>query len=211
MKIRNWVLIGVLGALAVTYVICFTEWLRPAPIEVASQVRFSVQPPSFGRAPKQTNQTKLVMKGVRLQASGTGAPGQPVTGNPPSHSVKNEQTAPKDQVERIGRPEKGGIDQAPGGVANVTFSLDGWYKLTRIRVEDVPVDGSAPTVVWQIVGKSMPLNSLMYGLDPEGMKPLLEGSHPEALKPSVPYRLIVEAGRRRGTNSFRTLELAPID
>ena len=243
MKIRDWVLVGALGALALLYVVFFTEWLRPAPIEIASQVRFSVQPPRFGRAvprkvtlPRGTftgtqtgmtqvawfgktgevirvGETNLVIQDmmrtggtgqlVRLGPKGVAIPAKPLAPNP--------RVKPGEEVERVGLPETGKIDQAPGGVANVTFSLDAWYQLTRIRVEDLPVDGTPPNVVWHLVGKSLPLNSLLYGRAPEGMKPLVQGANPEPLKPEVPYRLIVEAGRRRGTNGFRTTELRPAD
>jgi hypothetical protein len=181
MKARSWVLCGLLVALLVTYAAFFTEWLRPAPIEIASQVRFALQPPRFGRP---------VVKKDAL-----GKPGQ------------TNQVVPRNVFEIIGRPEKGTIDQAPGGAANVTFSLDNWYTLTKIRVQDVPADGSAPQMMWELVGKSRPVNSLLYGRVPDGMRPILEGLMPEPLKPGVPYRLILEAGRRRGTNNFRTVEL----
>jgi hypothetical protein len=122
-----------------------------------------------------------------------------------AQAAKAERDAPL--VQRVGQPEKGKLDQAPGGVANVTFSLDAWYQLTKLRVEDIPTDGTAPKVVWQLVGKSLPLNSLLYGVDPEGMKPLVSGASAEHLVAGVPYRLILQAGRRRGTNNFTTVPL----
>ena len=85
-----------------------------------------------------------------------------------------------------------------------------WYELTAIRVEDVPVDGTAPKVIWRLAGKSAPLNSLLYGRDPVGMKPLAAGTA-QPLVPGAPYRLIVEAGRRRGTNNFTTVPLRPAE
>ena len=109
------------------------------------------------------------------------------------------------EAERVRLPDWGAIDQAPGGVANVTFSFDGAYTLTALRVQDVPADGSPPRVVWQLAGKSQRTSSLLYGRDPQGMKPVLPGSKAEALTAGVPYRLIIEAGRRRGTNSFTTI------
>jgi hypothetical protein len=182
MKTRSWVLCGLFVALVGVYATFFTEWLRPAPIEIASQVRFAVQPnPRFGRP--------VVKKDLQ------GKPGP------------TNQVVPRNAFEIITLPEKGSIDQAPGGAANVTFSLDNWYTLTKIRVQDVPADGSAPQTMWDLVGKSRPVNSLLYGRVPDGMRPILEGLMPEPLKPGVPYRLILEAGRRRGTNNFRTVEL----
>jgi hypothetical protein len=181
MNRRSRIFGGVLASLAVVYVVWFTEWLRPAPIQIASQVRFAIQPPRFGRPVKKPL-----------------LPGQAARTNQVSHQK---------EIELIGRPEKGSIDQSPAGVANVTFSLDDWYSLTEVKVQDVPADGSKPQVLWQLVGKSRPVNSLLYGREPSGMRPLLQGSTPEPLKAGVPYRLIVQSGRRRGTNDFRTTEL----
>ena len=181
---RHWVLLSVFAGLGLTYVCLFTEWLRLAPIEIASQVRVTLQPPRFGRPVKKPEPA-----------------GKPT---PTTNRV-----APQIDYERIGAPEKGAINQTAGGFANVTFSLDGWYELTSLRVEDVPADGTRPRVLWQSAGKSRPLNSLLYGRDPEGMKPVRPGASAEPLKAGVPYRLIVEAGRRRGINNFKTTELAP--
>ena len=239
MTTRNWVQVGVLAALALIYVIFFTEWLRPAPILIASQVRFATQPQRFGRparkaAPSRAAFTQNVDQVVWMGTTGgvvrfngtnqfvqktfqMGGTGQVMRLRTNALAVRAKEQAkpprvkPGEEYERVGLPEKGGIDQAPGGVANVTFSLDDWYQLTRLRVEDVPADGTAPNVVWQLVGKSLPLDSLLYNRVPTGMKPLVEGANAEPLKPGVPYRLIVEAGRRRGTNYFQTVELHPAD
>src|SRR2546425_5346240 len=114
MTARRWIHFGVLVALGLSYIAFFTEWLRPAPIEIASQVRFTIQPPRFGRPVKKTDQPPQPGKGGRS--------GQPAQGNQPARP---------EPFERIGLPDKGVLDQAPGGVANVTFSLDGWYNLTK--------------------------------------------------------------------------------
>lgn len=208
MSARHWTLVGAFAALGLSYVIFFTEWLRPAPIEVASQVRFSVQPPRFGRpAPKANAARGAMPDAAKATSTKNGRPAAPPQGFFPPPPAKTNPVVAREMVDRVGRPEKGAIDQAPGGVANVTFSLDNWYQLTRVRVEDVPADGTAPNVAWQLVGKSLPLNSLLYGRNPEGMKPLLAEAKAEPLKAGVPYRLIVEAGRRRGTNDFKTVEV----
>jgi hypothetical protein len=179
---RLWTFVGVFVVLCLAYIGFFTEWLRPEPIEIASQIRQSVQPPSFGR---------VVIPPVK-----TGQPAQ------------TNKIVLRDRIERIGRPEKGGIDQAPGGVANVTFSLDGMYNLTGIRVEDVPADGTKPKVLWQLKGKSRPAGSLLYGRAPEGMTSVVPGAAAEPLQAGVPYRLFLEAGRRRGIKNFTTVPAA---
>ncbi|MFO1499930.1 MAG: hypothetical protein U1G07_16325, partial [Verrucomicrobiota bacterium] len=53
MNSRRWMLLGAFATLLVLYAVFFTEWFRPAPIGIASQVRFAIQPPRFGRPVKQ--------------------------------------------------------------------------------------------------------------------------------------------------------------
>jgi hypothetical protein len=166
---RGYFLIVVFAALGLTYVVLFTEWLRPAPIEIASQVRVSILRPRFGRpaptpiSPKQP------------PAFQPGQPGQQI--------VKVDQLVRSNQVRRVPLQEWGSIDPSPGGVANVTFSLDDAYTLTALRVEDVPANGAAPKVVWQLVGKSQPTKALLYGHNPEGMKPVTLVSNSGAATP----------------------------
>jgi hypothetical protein len=186
MNKRSLMLAGVLAVLGLLYIVLFTEWIKPEPIQIASQVRASVQRPRFGRPVTQRILTNMpTAKGDML--------------------VRTNLIVRTNEAERVRLPDWGAIDQAPGGVANVTFSFDGAYTLTALRVQDVPADGSPPRVVWQLAGKSQRTSSLLYGRDPQGMKPVLPGSKAEALTAGVPYRLIIEAGRRRGTNSFTTI------
>jgi hypothetical protein len=194
MSARQWTLIGLFVALGISYLVFFTDWLRPAPILIAHQIRFAIHPPNYGRS----------LKRVVLPAK----PGQTNPEVRLAEVVKSNRPAPPQQFDRIGRPAKGKFDPAPGGMANVPFSLDGWYRLTYIRVEDLPADGSAPKVLWEVKGKSLPLDSLLYGRNPEGMKQLVppEGEV-EPLVAGAPYRLFVAAGRRRGTNDFTTVAL----
>ena len=185
MNKRTLMLAGVLAVLGLLYMVLFTEWIRPVPIQIASQIRTSVQRPRFNRPVTQRILTNLATaKGDMI--------------------VRTNLVVRTNEAQRVRLPDWGEIDQAPGGVANVTFSLDGAYTLTALRVQDVPADGSPPRVVWQLAGKSIPTSSLLYGRDPQGMKPVMPGSKAEALMAGVPYRLIIEAGRRRGTNSFTT-------
>ena len=185
MNKRTLTLAGVLATLGLLYVVLFTEWIKPEPIQIASQVRTSVQKPRFSRPVTQ-----------RILTNVPAAKGDMI--------VRTNLIVRTNEAQRVRLPDWGAIDQAPGGVANVTFSLDGAYALTTLRVQDVPADGSPPKVVWQLAGKSLPTSSLLYGRDPQGMKPVMPGTKAEALTAGVPYRLIIEAGRRRGTNSFTT-------
>jgi hypothetical protein len=194
---RNWTLAGVFVALGVLYLAFFTEWLRPAPIEITSQVRLAIQPPRFGRPPKKAD-----------PGNGPSKASQPalfIATNHTKVTTSTNRPPPRPAFDIIGSPEKGGFDQAPGGVANVTFGLDRWYILTKLRVEDIPADGSAPKVFWQLAGKSQPLDSLLYGRVPAGMDFVPPSTNAEPLLPGVPYRLIVQAGRRSGTNHFQTV------
>ena len=187
MNTRGWFLIGVFVLLGLTYILLFTEWLRPAPIEIASQVRPAIQLPRFTRP-------------VNNKQPGPLGPPGPLGQQP----AKVDQLIRTNQTRRLQLAEWGVIDQAPGGVANVTFSLDGNYSLTALRVEDVPTDGAKPKVFWQLAGKSRPVRALLYGRNPEGMKPVKPGAVAEPLTAGAPCRLILEAGRRRGTNYFTT-------
>ena len=194
MNARSGFLIGIFAVLGFTYILLFTEWLRPVPIEIVSQVRLSILRPRFGRPAPPQDTFK------QQPASRPGQPGQPL--------VKVDQGAHSNQVRRVPLQEWGLIDPSPGGVANVTFSLDDRYSLTALRVEDVPANGAAPRIVWQLAGKSRPTKALLYGRNPEGMQPVTAGANAEALIAGAPYRLILEAGRRRGTNYFTTAPVA---
>jgi hypothetical protein len=185
MSARGWSLLGFFALLLIGYALFFTEWVRPVPIEVASQVRFTLERPRFGRPAKPPT-----------------AGGQAGQGN---------RVVKVDATQSAALPDKEAVDPTPPGVGHVTFSLDAWYRLTRIRVEDIPADGSEPKVLWNVKGKSQPVNSLLYGIVPPGLSPILAELTAEPLQPGVPYRIVLEAGRRRGTNSFMTVALGQGD
>ena len=191
MNKRAFVFGGVLVVLGFLYALLFTEWIRPEPIQIASQVRASILQPRFGRPVTQRVISNLLLPKGDVVKRTNGVMATNLVGR-------------TNQPQRVQVSDWGQIDPAPGGVANVTFSLDGNYSLTAVRVQDVPADGSAPKVLWQLAGKSPPLSFLLYGRDPQGMKPGTPNTKAEPLSAGVPYRLIVEAGRRRGTNNFRT-------
>ncbi|MCI0534114.1 MAG: hypothetical protein L0Z50_02685 [Verrucomicrobiales bacterium] len=192
MNVRRGLLLAVFAVLGLAYIALFTDWLRPAPIEIASQVRFSILRPRFGRPAQPPGSPKL----------------QP--GHPEQEAMKVDKLVRTNQPRRVRLQDWGLIDPSPGGVANVSFSLDDRYSLTALRVEDVPANGAAPKVVWQLAGKSQPTHALLYGRNPEGMKPVTTNAIAEPLVAGAPYRLIVESGRRRGTNYFSTAP-APVE
>lgn len=129
------------------------------------------------------------------------------------------QIRPVIQPPRFGRRGSKGTAQAPekppetepgSGVARVTFSLDGRYRLTSVRVFALNAQGEPAKKVWDLTGKSRELNSLMYGLNPAGMGPA-EGAEAAAspLEAGLGYLLEIRAGRRAGSHRFKTAALAP--
>jgi hypothetical protein len=94
-------------------------------------------------------------------------------------------------------------------VARVTFSLDGRYRLTSVRVFALNAQGEPSKKVWDLTGKSRELNSLMYGMNPAGMTPA-EGTDAAApLEAELAYILEIRAGRRTGSHRFKTLAVTP--
>ena len=185
MNARFFSLAGLFVALGLCYLAFFTDWLRPEPILISSQIRASILQPHFGRG---------TIKVVRTNAE-TGEVFKIVHTNAASANEK---------ARRARLPEWGEIGDAPGNVANVTFTLDAPYQLTALRVQDIPLDGSTPQIVWDLVGRSVPTSSLLYGRVPKGMQPRSTNSPVVPLNAGAPYQLIVEAGRRKGTNHFTT-------
>lgn len=185
MNPRTYRLIGLFAVLGLGYAYFFTEWIHPEPIQISSQIRASILQPRFGRGPievtRTNKETGQLEKIVHTNAVG------------------------KADTERRARlPEWGEIGDAPGDVANVTFTLDGAYQLTALRVLDLPTDGSPPQILWDLTGQSVPTSSLLYGRIPKGMKSRKPDAAATPLNAGAPYQLIVEAGRRQGTHRFTT-------
>jgi hypothetical protein len=121
---------------------------------------------------------------------------------PPRFGRRGPKTAPQS-------PDKPAEANPAGGVARVTFSLDGRYRLTSVRVFALDAQGEPAKKVWDLTGKSRELNSLMYGMNPAGMAPA-EGAEAAApLEANLSYLLEIRAGRRSGSHRFKTLALAP--
>jgi hypothetical protein len=87
-----------------------------------------------------------------------------------------------------------------------TFSLNGEYKLTSIRV--VAVDdlktNKFPRPLWELESKSnsVPVRIFIYGVPVRGMQPVIPGAAIEPLATNVQYRLYVAAGRVKGEHDF---------
>lgn len=217
MKYRIWLLLGAFVALGLGYAIYFTEWFSPAAIEISHQVRFSSQAPTFGRPappPKnaKTNKpaakppaiTNLLQLSTNLVEAVKKANFVIQTNGGKTSVVLRTSGGKTNRASHASASSSGLAYAEKGATANVTFSLDDYYALTSIHVEDVPADGSKPTIMWHLKGKSQPVKAFIYGKDVEGMAPIAKGVAAEPLIAGVPYRLIIQAGRRRGTNEFTT-------
>lgn len=89
----------------------------------------------------------------------------------------------------------------------VTFMLNGFYKLTSVRVyETEKLATNKYTVpVWRIVSdsNSVPTSSFNYGSGIRGMHPEAKGVRPEPLQPGVSYRLVVVTDKKlEGQHDF---------
>ena len=111
------------------------------------------------------------------------------------------------------RPMRG--PRSEGAVEPVSFTLDGSYRLSSIKVVELSayLTNKYVTPVWYLISKtnSAPVRGFLYGLPVPGMTPALPDSTPKNLLPHVPYRLLVEAGRAKGNQDFQTREAGDSD
>jgi len=82
----------------------------------------------------------------------------------------------------------------------VTFMLNGFYKLTSVRVfESAKIETNKYAVpIWRIISdsNSVPTSSFNYGSYIKGMHPEAKGARPEPLIPGVKYRLTVVTDKK---------------
>ena len=99
------------------------------------------------------------------------------------------------------------------GTFPVSFTLDGSYRLTSIEVVECAAYSTNKHVapIWHLVSRSnsVPTQGLTYGIPVRGMVPFVSNSTPVRLKGDVPYRLLLEAGRAKGSVDFKTREALP--
>lgn len=93
-----------------------------------------------------------------------------------------------------------------GSVYPITFTLDGRYQLTSVKVialAEAETNKHAKAL-WHLVAKSRsePVKGFLYGQPIRGMQPAATNGRPAGLEANVPYRLIVEAGRSKGATNF---------
>jgi hypothetical protein len=93
----------------------------------------------------------------------------------------------------------------------VTFSLDGRYALTSVKVVSlVAVETNQPLpVFWHLItaSNSVPTRGFAYGQPIRGMKPATPNKRALPLLPGIPYRLYVQAGRAKGQIDFTPVAL----
>jgi hypothetical protein len=79
-------------------------------------------------------------------------------------------------------------------------------KLTSLKV--IPVQeietNKYPHPIYHLVSdsNSVPISEWSYAWPIRGMRPAVKGATPDPLEPGVPYRLIIEAGKRKAEHDF---------
>ena len=238
MKPRSWALLAAAAALAACYVLFYTEWLSPDPIQIQAQVRdmaprqmFRERAVSAADIRKEREErAALVARKTNDTAQGPAAAPTKETSKDTSkerskEAVREAREAKATQraeerarmktvaeeraAARIAEANAGRFD----GMYPVVFALDGEYQLTQVRVIEVTpsAPGKAPKIVWQLdsTSNSVPTKALLYGRIPKGMKLKDDRSKAEKLEPGVQYRLEVRAGRYKGSTTFKAKESAP--
>jgi hypothetical protein len=88
-----------------------------------------------------------------------------------------------------------------------TFSLNGKYKLTEVKVFEQGdfKTNKYPHALWHLVSESnsVPTKAFIYGVPIEGMKTKVKKLNAEPLQKNVSYVLSVEAGKAKGESTFR--------
>ena len=112
---------------------------------------------------------------------------------------------------RPGRPSNVSRSGDIPPVYPVSFSFDGKYQLTLVKVmaaDDLKTNKYA-SPLWHLVSdsNSAPTKAIVYGYPIKGMKPAIERTRPEPLQPNIPYVLFVQAGKIKGQTNFFTKEV----
>lgn len=112
---------------------------------------------------------------------------------------------------RPGRPSNVTRSGDAPPVYPVSFSFDGKYKLTSVKVmsaDDIRTNKYA-NAMWHLTSdsNSIPMKAIVYGYPIKGMKPAIPRTRPEPLQPNVPYVLFIEAGKIKGQTNFFTREV----
>jgi hypothetical protein len=99
------------------------------------------------------------------------------------------------------------------GIYPVTFTLDGKYILTSLKVVPVAAleTNKNPLPLWHLIPgtNSLPTKGFMYGVRIPGMVPAVTNARPQRLVPGIKYRLLIQSGRAKGQADFSTGAAAP--
>ncbi len=93
---------------------------------------------------------------------------------------------------------------------NLNFGMDQKYKLTSVKV--VPLNeletNKFAHAIWELTtdSNSIPTQTFSYGHHIGGMHSAIKGATADPLTPNVPYRLVIEAGPKKGHRDFTISE-----
>ena len=109
---------------------------------------------------------------------------------------------------RPGRPSSIPRDADQDPVHPVSFTLDGKYKLTSVKVvvaEEFKTNKYA-NALWHLISdsNSLPTKAIVYGFPIKGLKPAIPKAKPEPLLAGVEYTLLIECGKLRSQTNFHT-------
>lgn len=103
------------------------------------------------------------------------------------------------------------MDTAPDADSmSLNFGMDRAYQLTSVKV--VPLNeletNKYAHPVWELTtdSNSAPIQTFSYGHHIHGMRPAVKGATADPLAPNIPYRLLVEAGGKKGHHDFTISE-----
>lgn len=186
--------LAITAVLGLCHIFFNTEWIRPDPIQIQAQVR--------ELSPRASLEKRL--PAVRIDPNDPKLPKDPVEREKALKALR----AANRKENKAGQP--GNTTGEFEGVYPVVFALDGEYQLTAVRViEETPsVPGKAPIIFWQLdsASNSLPTKAIVYGRIPRGMKLKDDRNKPMKLNPATTYRLEVQAGRYKGSTTFKTKE-----
>jgi hypothetical protein len=115
------------------------------------------------------------------------------------------------QIQYRSRPARGDVSRRNRPLTSpetdpVFFAFDRKLKLTSLKV--IPVreieTNKYPHPIFYLVSdsNSVPVAEWSYAWPIRGMRPAVKGATPDPLEPGVPYRLIIEAGKRKAEHDF---------
>ena len=115
------------------------------------------------------------------------------------------------QIQCRSRPARAGTFRRQRPAASpvtdpVFFLFEPKLKLTSLKV--IPVHeietNKYPHPIYYLVSdsNSVPISEWSYAWPIRGMRPAVKGARPGPLEPGVPYRLIIEAGKRKAERDF---------